>query len=50
MDVNESFHPFSEHIKHIRKVAGIDHIGIGADFDGVNKWALLIIHYYAHLL
>ncbi|KAF2363023.1 Renal dipeptidase family [Trinorchestia longiramus] len=26
-----------EHINYIREVAGVDHIGIGADFDGVNK-------------
>jgi membrane dipeptidase len=25
-----------DHIDHIVKVAGIDHIGIGADFDGAN--------------
>ena len=25
----------ADHIDHIRKVAGIDHIGIGADFDGI---------------
>lgn len=24
-----------DHIDHIRKVAGIDHVGIGADFDGI---------------
>ncbi|XP_050696729.1 dipeptidase 1-like [Eriocheir sinensis] len=27
----------ANHINHIRKVAGIDHVGIGADFDGINK-------------
>jgi len=26
----------SAHINHIRKVAGIDHVGIGAGFDGIN--------------
>ena len=25
----------ADHIDHIRKIAGIDHIGIGADFDGI---------------
>jgi membrane dipeptidase len=25
----------AEHIDHVRKVAGIDHIGIGGDFDGI---------------
>jgi membrane dipeptidase len=27
----------ADHIDHIRKVAGIDHIGIGADFDGITQ-------------
>jgi membrane dipeptidase len=27
----------ADHIDHIRKVAGIDHIGIGSDFDGVES-------------
>jgi membrane dipeptidase len=26
-----------DHIEHIRKVAGIDHVGLGSDFDGVSK-------------
>jgi membrane dipeptidase len=26
----------ANHIDHIRKVAGIDHIGIGSDFDGID--------------
>ena len=26
------------HIEHIRKVAGIDHIGVGGDFDGNKLW------------
>ncbi|KAK3893416.1 hypothetical protein Pcinc_002768, partial [Petrolisthes cinctipes] len=25
------------HINHVRKIAGVEHVGIGADFDGVNK-------------
>jgi len=37
-------HPFppvplaevADHIDHIRKVAGIDHVGIGSDFDGIS--------------
>ena len=28
---------FADHINHIREVAGVDHIGIGADFNGVTK-------------
>ncbi|XP_071541864.1 dipeptidase 1-like [Panulirus ornatus] len=27
----------ANHINHVRKIAGIQHVGIGADFDGVNK-------------
>lgn len=26
-----------EHIQHVREVAGIDHVGVGGDFDGVNR-------------
>lgn len=26
----------ADHIEHIRKVAGVDHVGIGSDFDGVS--------------
>lgn len=26
----------ADHVEHIRKVAGIDHVGIGSDFDGVS--------------
>lgn len=31
-----SFFFFPAHIEHIRKVAGVDHVGIGAGFDGIN--------------
>jgi membrane dipeptidase len=27
----------ADHVDHIRKVAGIDHIGIGSDFDGFSS-------------
>lgn len=27
----------ANHIDHIRKVAGVDHVGIGADFDGISE-------------
>src|SRR6187399_2674737 len=30
----------ADHIDHIRKVAGIDHIGFGADFDGITEVVL----------
>ena len=26
----------ADHIDHVRKVAGIDHVGIGSDFDGID--------------
>jgi membrane dipeptidase len=30
----------ADHIEHVRKVAGIDHVGIGSDFDGITKTPL----------
>jgi membrane dipeptidase len=27
----------ADHIEHIRKVAGIDNVGIGSDFDGIEE-------------
>ena len=30
----------ADHIDHIRKVAGIDHIGLGGDFDGITQVVL----------
>ncbi|HEX6537173.1 MAG TPA: dipeptidase [Gemmatimonadaceae bacterium] len=27
----------ADHIDHIRKVAGVDHVGIGSDFDGIDQ-------------
>lgn len=32
-----SIHDVVDHIEHIIKVAGIDHVGIGSDFDGINS-------------
>jgi membrane dipeptidase len=28
----------ADHIEYIRKVAGVDHVGIGSDFDGNDNW------------
>jgi membrane dipeptidase len=28
----------ADHIDHIRRVAGVDHVGIGGDFDGNDRW------------
>ena len=28
----------SDHINHIRSVAGVDSVGIGASYDGINEW------------
>ena len=30
-----SIHDVCDHIDHVRKIAGIDHIGLGSDFDGI---------------
>lgn len=27
----------ADHIEHVRKVAGVDHVGIGSDFDGISN-------------
>jgi len=27
----------ADHIEHIRKIAGVDHVGIGSDFDGITE-------------
>ena len=28
----------ADHIEHIRDVAGVEHIGLGGDFDGNTEW------------
>jgi membrane dipeptidase len=28
----------ADHIEHVRRVAGVDHVGIGGDFDGNSWW------------
>ncbi len=28
----------ADHIEHVRKVAGVDHIGLGGDYDGNDEW------------
>ncbi len=28
----------ADHVEHARKVAGVDHVGLGADFDGNDSW------------
>jgi membrane dipeptidase len=32
-----SIHDVVDHIEHIRKIAGVDHVGIGSDFDGITS-------------
>jgi membrane dipeptidase len=47
LDAWDSAHPTVEatladvagHIEHVRRVAGIDHVGIGSDFDGIDGTA-----------
>jgi membrane dipeptidase len=44
LDAWDSAHPavegtlaeVADHIEHVRKIAGIDHVGIGSDFDGID--------------
>ena len=33
---NATLTDVADHIEHIRKIAGVDHIGIGSDFDGID--------------
>ena len=33
-----NYRDVADHIDHIVKVAGIDHVGIGSDFDGITMW------------
>jgi membrane dipeptidase len=35
--VHASLTDVADHIEHIRRVAGIDHVGIGSDFDGITS-------------
>jgi membrane dipeptidase len=32
-----SVHAVVDHIEHIIKIAGVDHVGLGSDFDGINS-------------
>lgn len=34
---NATIYDVMRHVNHMRKVAGVDHIGIGADYDGVDE-------------
>ncbi len=27
----------ADHVEHVRKVAGVDHVGLGGDFDGITR-------------
>src|SRR5205085_1171587 len=33
-EVHATLSQVADHIEHVRKVAGVDHIGLGSDFDG----------------
>ena len=28
----------ADHVDHVRKVAGVDHVGLGGDYDGNDAW------------
>lgn len=34
---NATIADVADHIEHVRKVAGVDHVGIGSDFDGIDR-------------
>lgn len=33
-----AFHELGDHVEHVARVAGHDHVGIGADYDGNRFW------------
>jgi membrane dipeptidase len=33
---NATLNQVADHIEHVRRVAGVDHVGIGSDFDGID--------------
>lgn len=35
--LNATLEQVADHIDHIKKVAGIDHVGLGSDYDGVTR-------------
>jgi len=37
-DIKVTIAQVADHVDHIRKVAGVDHIGLGGDFDGNDSW------------
>jgi membrane dipeptidase len=37
LGVHASLEDAADHIEHIRRVAGVDHVGIGSDFDGITS-------------
>lgn len=39
-DVRGTIGTVCDHIDHMVKLAGIDHVGIGSDFDGINGWPI----------
>jgi len=41
----------ADHVEHVRKVAGIDHVGLGGDFDGNRLWPVGLndVSTYPHL-
>ncbi len=38
--VRGTYRDVADHIDHIVKIAGIDHVGIGSDFDGITQWPI----------
>jgi membrane dipeptidase len=46
-----SIHTVVDHIEHVIKVAGVDHVGLGSDFDGINAvpQGLEDVSYYPYI-
>lgn len=35
----------AEHIYYIKNLIGVDHIGVGGDFDGINKYVYIFLFF-----
>jgi microsomal dipeptidase-like Zn-dependent dipeptidase len=42
--------PHSAHINHVRNVAGVESVGIGADYDGIETYVFIFCLFFMHIL
>jgi microsomal dipeptidase-like Zn-dependent dipeptidase len=39
----------SAHINHIRNIAGVESVGIGADYDGIEEYVFIYILFFIRI-